>query len=214
MGRSPGRMAVVTGSRRVHTPCSGLAMHAFLVDLDGMLELDVQIGKKILVLVAGAARRGQIRGVHHGFRIRMGQDVVAAMAFLAGGNIRGLTDDASAVLGIDRDGFIMTFTAIGLGQRHCVGNPLDITMAVGTRKIFMDAASKIGCRNFRRDPARIGVTIRTDLIGEIPGEGKRGHGSQNEKKHGNVNPGSRHFLETFPWSPVAVNREQKQAFRW
>jgi hypothetical protein len=148
VGRSPGRVAVVAGGRGIHSPCGGLAMHTFLIDFDGMLELDVQVGKEFLVLVAGAARRGQVRGVHHGFRIRMGQDVMAAVALLTGGNIRGLADDTPAVLGIDLDGLLMADTAFGLGQSHGVGNPLDIAMTVRTGKILMDAPPKIGCLNF------------------------------------------------------------------
>jgi hypothetical protein len=134
----------------------------------------------------------------------MGQDVVAAVALLAGGNIGGLAYDAPAVLGVNLDGLFVADTTIGLGQFHGVGNPLDIAVTVRTGKILMDASPEIGCRNFRRDPAGIGVAIRADFIGEIPGEGKRGHGRQNKKQHGNVNPCSRHFLETFPWAPVAA----------
>jgi hypothetical protein len=53
------------------------------------------------------------------------------------------------------------------------------------------------------------VAIRADFIGEIPGEGKRSHYGQNEKQHGNKNPCSHHFLETFPWAPVAVESGTK-----
>ena len=52
------------------------------------------------------------------------------------------------MLGVDLDGFLVAGTAIGLGQFHGVGNPLDIAMAVRTGKILMDAALQIGCRNF------------------------------------------------------------------
>ena len=60
-------------------PSRRLAVDTFLVDLDGMLELDVQLGQEILVLVAIAAGLRQVRGVNLRLRIGVGQDVVAAM---------------------------------------------------------------------------------------------------------------------------------------
>ena len=87
VGRAPGGVAIVAGSGGVDTPGGGLAVHTLLVHFDGVLELDVQISQEFLIFVAGSAGRRQIRGVNHGLRIGMGQDVVAAMALLTGGNI-------------------------------------------------------------------------------------------------------------------------------
>lgn len=203
VGRTTGGVTIVAGSGGIHTTGCGLAVHALLVNLYGMLELDVQAGQEFLVLMAGPAGSGQVGCMNQGFGIRVRQNMMTAVALLAGRNLVGFPDGTPAVLDIDFDRFLMTDAAIGLGQVQGMREPLDIVMAIGAGKILMDTAPQISRRDFGGNATGIGVTIGANLVREIDGQGRRYHNESGQKQRGEKYPCSYHLPETFPWTPAA-----------
>ena len=168
MRRAAGRVAIVARGRGVLAAGRRLAVHAALVHLDGVPELDVQQGQEILVLVTGAAGLGQVRRMHHRLRIQMRQDVMRAVTVLASRYVRRYADHAAPVLHVGLGHIVVAGSAVGIGQIRRVRQFPDAGVAVGAGEIFVDATGQLRGADLRRLAPGIHVAIRTDRAGIIP----------------------------------------------
>ncbi len=169
VGGSTGRVAIVAGGCSILAASSGLAVNTFLIHFDGMLELDVQLGKKVLILVTIAAGSGQIGGMNHGARIIWGQDPMNPVAILASRNRRGLAYCSPAVNGVGFFDILMAGSAIGVRQIRGMWKLKDPSVTIGTDLVLVDTADQMRVAHYRGLSTRIGVAIRANRIGVIFG---------------------------------------------
>jgi hypothetical protein len=170
-------------------------VHAPLIDLNRVLELDAQFLEQILILVAVPTGFWEIRGMDQGLGVGVRKDVVRAVAVLTVRNLLALTDEPPAVLDVSIYHVVVAGSAVGFGQVFSVRKFGDTAVAIGAAEVGMDTAFQLSVSHFCRFTTGIGVTVSTDIICQSR---QGGTDKEQDAQEGDEKPSVTHVHEPFP----------------